>query len=116
MICEACHGSGTTTVRKLPRHLLPPRPCAECGGTGITSCCDAAGSAQPVPAWPYFIVKERRMAVMDMFAPVKGKPAVNHVRPPWPKEGNPREDPSTSSGQAEKAEPKETAAREPKGG
>jgi hypothetical protein len=48
------------------------------------------------------------MAVMDMFAPVKGKPAVNHVRPPWPKEGNPRED--------EKAEPKEVAAREPKGG
>ena len=56
------------------------------------------------------------MAVMDMFAPVKGKPAVNHVRPPWPKEGNPREAPSTSSGQAEKAEPKEAAAREPKGG
>jgi hypothetical protein len=53
---------------------------------------------------------------MDMFAPVKGKPAVNHVRPPWPKEGNPRGAPSTSSGQAEKAEPKETAAREPKGG
>jgi hypothetical protein len=48
------------------------------------------------------------MAVMDLFAPVKGKPAVNHVRPPWPKEGNPRE--------AEKVEPKEVAAREPKGG
>jgi hypothetical protein len=61
-------------------------PCPECGGCGIASCCDAAGSAQPVPAWPYFIVKERRMAVMDMFAPVKGKPAVNHVRPPQPKD------------------------------
>jgi hypothetical protein len=48
------------------------------------------------------------MAVMDMFAPVKGKPAVDHVRPSWPKGGNPRE--------AEKAEPKEVAAREPKGG
>jgi hypothetical protein len=41
---------------------------------------------------------------MDMFAPVKGKPAVDHVRPPWPKEGNPREN--------EASEPKEVAARE----
>jgi hypothetical protein len=103
-------------ARTLGADLWRNIPCPECGGCAIASCCDAAGSAQPEPvlsrvegpAWPYFIVKERRMAVMDMFAPVKGKPAVNHVRPPWPKEGNPRE--------AEKAEPKETAAREPKGG
>jgi hypothetical protein len=26
------------------------------------------------------------MALMDLFAPVKGKPAVNHVRPPQPKD------------------------------
>jgi hypothetical protein len=111
MICEACRGSGVMPellARTLGADLWRNIPCPECNGSAITSCCDAAGSAQPVPAWPYFIVKERRMAVMDMFAPVKGKPAVNHVRPPWPKEGNPRE--------AEKAEPKETAAREPKGG
>jgi hypothetical protein len=44
------------------------------------------------------------MAVMDMFAPVKGKPAVVHPRPPWPTEGNPRENEAT--------EPKEVVARE----
>jgi RecJ-like exonuclease len=45
MTCPECHGTGTTTVRKLSRHLLPPRPCPECNGTGIASCCDTAGSA-----------------------------------------------------------------------
>jgi DnaJ-class molecular chaperone len=59
MICEACRGSGrivNPAPHIGPRMLLP---CPECNGTGITSCCDAAGSAQPVPAWPYFIGKER---------------------------------------------------------
>jgi hypothetical protein len=31
-------------------------------------------------------IDEVEMALMDLFAPVKGKPAVNHVRPPQPKD------------------------------
>jgi DnaJ-class molecular chaperone len=63
MICEACRGSGVMPellARTLGADLWRNIPCPECNGCGIASCCDAAGSAQPVPAWPYFIVKERR--------------------------------------------------------
>lgn len=52
MICERCHGTGHE------KHLMvyfwhswwENKPCPECGGSGIASCCDAAGSAQPEPA------------------------------------------------------------------
>lgn len=39
MICEECHGKGYV---KLFRHAR--MTCLECGGSGIASCCDAAGS------------------------------------------------------------------------
>jgi|HubBroStandDraft_5_1064220.scaffolds.fasta_scaffold21903_5 hypothetical protein len=38
MICEHCHGEG---FMSLGPDLIP---CPECFGSGIASCCDAAGS------------------------------------------------------------------------
>jgi hypothetical protein len=32
MICESCLGTGA----------IPPAHCPECGGSGVTSCCDPA--------------------------------------------------------------------------
>ncbi len=43
MICECCHGEG----RYWNGLLSEWRPCPDCMGSGITSCCDAAGSAEP---------------------------------------------------------------------
>jgi hypothetical protein len=43
MICECCHGQG----RYWNGLLSEWRPCPDCMGSGITSCCDAAGSAEP---------------------------------------------------------------------
>jgi Zn ribbon nucleic-acid-binding protein len=42
MNCPDCKGRGYI---KLFRH--GKMPCLECGGSGITSCCDAAGSCAP---------------------------------------------------------------------
>jgi Zn ribbon nucleic-acid-binding protein len=39
MICPECGGKGRI---KLFRH--GKMPCLECGGSGVASCCDAAGS------------------------------------------------------------------------
>jgi hypothetical protein len=41
MICPSCNGQGVVRVE---RGLLPT-PCLECMGSGVASCCDAAGSA-----------------------------------------------------------------------
>lgn len=41
MICETCHGKGTYVL------FGEPRPCGDCNGSGIASCCDAAGSNEP---------------------------------------------------------------------
>jgi DnaJ-class molecular chaperone len=63
MICPDCHGTGfipwlgvgTTTPHRWVLH-----PCPECNGSGIASCCDAAGSAtgdEPVMLhrpWPTY--------------------------------------------------------------
>lgn len=38
MICEICYGA------KVLPGFWGKQPCHECGGTGIVSCCDAAGS------------------------------------------------------------------------
>lgn len=53
MICPVCEGHGnlpvvviTSAGRPVVTHRLP---CPECGGCGIVSCCDVAGSAQPAP-------------------------------------------------------------------
>jgi hypothetical protein len=79
-----CRGKGWVEVDRgwvdvrLPRYrpedldkpvlVFLRRPCPECNGCGVASCCDAAGSAQPEPvlsrvegpAWPYLINKECR--------------------------------------------------------
>lgn len=44
MICEECHGKGRYWNVLLEEH----RPCPDCNGSGVASCCDAAGSAAPV--------------------------------------------------------------------
>lgn len=50
MICERCHGIGKLTCRLAGAPYVYPRlPCNACQGSGIASCCDAAGSAQPEP-------------------------------------------------------------------
>lgn len=40
MICETCHGEGVY----LNTLLGEIRPCIDCNGSGVSSCCDAAGS------------------------------------------------------------------------
>ena len=39
MICEICHGEGS-----LDTLFGETRPCPDCNGSGVASCCDAAGS------------------------------------------------------------------------
>ena len=46
MICEICRGEG-----RLDTLFGEKRPCPECNGSGVASCCDAAGSS----ASPSFI-------------------------------------------------------------
>jgi hypothetical protein len=49
MICETCEGEGY--VRGHDPHnpgALVLLPCLDCNGSGIASCCDAAGSADDV--------------------------------------------------------------------
>jgi DnaJ-class molecular chaperone len=44
MICPTCRGRGfvpTVTLDDVTAH----EPCPDCMGSGIASCCDAAGSA-----------------------------------------------------------------------
>ena len=56
MRCETCGGSGVRRrtvphwafVKPTERPRVIEEPCPDCIG-GITSCCDAAGSAQPEP-------------------------------------------------------------------
>jgi hypothetical protein len=45
MICEACHGEGFVRGRdpQSPGALVM-LPCLECNGSGVASCCDAAGA------------------------------------------------------------------------
>jgi hypothetical protein len=49
------------------------------------------------------------MALMDLFAPVKGKPAVNHKRPPQPKDtaagGGGKSGPAATIAEARAANP-----------
>jgi RecJ-like exonuclease len=58
MICPTCNGKGWRlripplrpgTVIHENDYPLDQKiaPCPECGGSGIVSCCDAAGSCQP---------------------------------------------------------------------
>ena len=42
MICEICRGEG-----RLDTLFGEKRPCPECNGSGVASCCDAAGSSAP---------------------------------------------------------------------
>lgn len=44
MICEACRGEGFVRGRDPKAPALVMRPCLECNGSGVASCCDAAGS------------------------------------------------------------------------
>ena len=39
MICEICHGEGS-----LATLFGETRPCPECNGSGVASCCDTAGA------------------------------------------------------------------------
>jgi hypothetical protein len=45
MICEACEGEGYRRGHD-PQNpgALAMLPCLECNGSGVASCCDAAGS------------------------------------------------------------------------
>ena len=38
MRCEACQGTGF--IPYLETHIRVPRPCEECGGSGIAHCCE----------------------------------------------------------------------------
>ena len=50
MICEACEGEGYVRGSDPANPgALVMLPCLECNGSGIASCCDAAGSAAPKP-------------------------------------------------------------------
>lgn len=60
MICPECHGTGcifslpagvNAFEMRLPAlaNAMQRVPCRACGGSGVASCCDAAGSAQPEP-------------------------------------------------------------------
>lgn len=52
MICPVCEGRrwiARAYPRPANRSLSFWAPCPECGGCGVVSCCDAAGSAQPEP-------------------------------------------------------------------
>lgn len=41
MICPSCHGTGKLTGRiGGVDHTYPQLPCAECGGSGVSYCCD----------------------------------------------------------------------------
>lgn len=57
-MCEACHGIGEMLVDHEGRPVTRLRdavtmvPCPDCGGSGIASCRDAAGAAQPEPSEP----------------------------------------------------------------
>jgi hypothetical protein len=42
MICPTCHGKGL-----MAQVLGYPVVCADCNGSGVASCCDAAGSSSP---------------------------------------------------------------------
>ena len=46
MICEACHGEGL--VWAVAYSAVNRAPCRECNGSGIVSCCDTAGSTEPL--------------------------------------------------------------------
>lgn len=46
MRCERCHGLGQFVLASW-EIAVPPLPCPECGGTGVTYCCDGAPSEQP---------------------------------------------------------------------
>ena len=40
MRCERCHGLGRVPFWHEAFDMDVDRPCPECGGTGITSCCE----------------------------------------------------------------------------
>jgi hypothetical protein len=43
MICETCRGRGFTPL--IDQDEPRVEPCSECQGSGVTSCCDAAGAS-----------------------------------------------------------------------
>ena len=56
MICEACEGEGWIKANGPPdNRYLAALPCFECNGSGIASCCDAAGSQGPTKAPGYWM-------------------------------------------------------------
>lgn len=50
MICETCRGRGFVPHAAL-EDLIVHRPCQTCQGSGVASCCDAAGSRW-LDDWP----------------------------------------------------------------
>jgi hypothetical protein len=51
MICEVCEGEGYVRGKDPANPgALVMLPCLECGGSGIASCCDAAGAPY---VWAY---------------------------------------------------------------
>jgi len=40
MICNPCHGKGVVRRWHAPSGVDLPSPCPECGGCGISHCCD----------------------------------------------------------------------------
>jgi RecJ-like exonuclease len=53
VICEICEGEGYVRgADPSAAGALVMLPCLECNGSGIVSCCDAAGSNTPSFACP----------------------------------------------------------------
>lgn len=40
MICDTCHGNGYITRAYIAGVVDVTNPCPDCGGCGVTSCCD----------------------------------------------------------------------------
>ena len=50
MRCDRCQGSGKIVIwvgiQKDGQIVRPSKPCDDCGGSGITSCCDGAAGGK----------------------------------------------------------------------
>jgi hypothetical protein len=44
MLCDDCHGKGVLAT------AAGPRPCAECGGSGVLHCCEGLQAQPPADA------------------------------------------------------------------
>jgi hypothetical protein len=71
MICPTCKGKRVISEFYYTRRAIGGLirryrmvPCSDCSGSGIASCCDAAGSQQPEPE-----SEEKKMAAQAQVTP-----------------------------------------------